>query len=205
MRQALGWMARHWLALVAVLVVFQVAALVVMGRPWICPCGVVKLWASGGINGDSSQHIADWYTPSHVLHGVLFYALLHFIGWKRGWKLNIPAMFVAAVALEVAWEVFENTPWVIEHYRTKTAAVAYMGDTVVNSVFDTVWMALGFVLAWKLPVRWVVVIAIIFELVALVAVRDNLFLNVMTFIWPAESVVEWQNGADSDISAHSER
>lgn len=200
MRQALDWMGKHWLWLALGLVVIQVLAVVAMGRPWICPCGFVLLWAEGGITGDSSQHIADWYTPSHVLHGVLFYALLRWVGEKRGWKLNVAAMFVAAVALEAGWEIFENTPWVIEHYRAKTAAVDYMGDTIVNSFFDTVWMALGFVMAWRLPVAWVVAVAIVFELVALLAVRDNLFLNVMTFIWPAESVVEWQGEAQDGIS-----
>lgn len=205
MRQALDVMAKHWVWLVLALVGVQIVTLVLMGQPWICPCGDIKLWASARIVGESSQHIADWYTPSHVLHGVLFYWLIWWVSGKRGWNLSVGVRLMLAVLLEVSWEIAENTPFVIDHYRTATAAVDYAGDTIINSFFDTIWMALGFGMAWKLRVKWVIAIAVIFELVALIAVRDNLFLNVMTFLWPMESVVDWQSGADSDISAHSER
>lgn len=191
MLQALGkWAGKWWMGLAAALLAVQVALELAMGRPLICTCGV-KLWTSDGITGQSSQHVADWYTPSHIIHGMLLYAL----AWAVARKWPVGARLLLAMVVEIGWEIFENSAFVIERYRSETAAVDYRGDTILNSGFDTIWVMLGFAIALKLPVKWVVVLAVGFELLAAWAVRDNLTLNVLTFIWPIEAVVDWQSGA----------
>ena len=194
-----------WVWASAGLLAAQVALLVAMGRPLICPCGEVKLWGAGGKNGQSSQHIADWYTYSHVLHGVLFYAGFWLLAKYSRWDIPMRWRFVGAILLEVAWEILENTPMVIERYRNATAAVEYRGDTIVNSGFDTIWMALGFALALKVPVRWVVAMGVLMEVVCLVVIRDNLILNILTFLWPIDALVDWQARARGNAHGFTKR
>jgi hypothetical protein len=133
----------------------------------------------------------DWYTLSHVIHGFLFYALLWVVARRLtfGWRLAI------ATAIEVAWEIVENSATVIEHYRSNTVSVDYNGDSVINSLADIIAMWLGFLLARYLPVWASIILIIVFELVALMAVRDGLILNVLGFIAPMDWIVEWQAGA----------
>jgi hypothetical protein len=161
------------------------------GRNLICPCGYVKLWDGWPAPGESSQHLFDWYTLSHVIHGFLFYGLLWLVARRLsfGWRLAI------ATAIEVAWEIVENSAAVIEHYRSNTVSVDYNGDSVINSLADVVAMWVGFALARVFPVWLSVVVVIALEVAALIAVRDGLVLNVLSFVWPMESIVEWQAGA----------
>jgi hypothetical protein len=161
------------------------------GRNLICPCGTVRLWDGWPAPGESSQHLFDWYSLSHVIHGILFYALLWLVARRLsfGWRLAI------ATLIEVAWEVVENSASVIEHYRTNTISVDYNGDSVVNSLADIAAMWLGFWLARIFPVWLSVVTILVLEIVALMAVRDGLILNVLSFVWPMEAIVEWQAGA----------
>lgn len=161
------------------------------GRNLICPCGTVRLWEGWPAPGESSQHLFDWYSLSHVIHGILFYALLWLVARRLsfGWRLAI------ATLIEVAWEVVENSASVIEHYRTNTISVDYNGDSVVNSLADIAAMWLGFWLARIFPVWLSVVTILVLEIVALMAVRDGLILNVLSFVWPMEAIVEWQAGA----------
>jgi hypothetical protein len=161
------------------------------GRSLICPCGTVRLWDGWPAPGQSSQHLFDWYSLSHVIHGILFYGLLWLVARRLsfGWRLAI------ATLIEVAWEVVENSATVIEHYRTNTVSVDYNGDSVVNSLADLVAMWLGFWLARIFPVWLSVVTILVLEIVALVAVRDGLFLNILSFVRPMEAIVEWQAGA----------
>ena len=168
--------------------------LLAMGRTPICECGYVKLWHGQINDAGNSQHIADWYTPSHIIHGMLFYALGWWLFVKRGlggqgaarWGLAL------AVLLEAAWEVLENTPMVINRFRAVTANFGYSGDSVLNSAADIGWMALGFWLALRLPVKVTVALAIIGELVAGYVVRDNLTLNVIMLLFPIEAIADWQ-------------
>lgn len=179
-----------WPYVLGVSVVVQIAALAAMGVPWVCKCGV-KLWEGGILNGQTSQHVADWYTPSHMVHGMLFYALLRWVFPK--WPM--PYVLLGAAGMEIVWEIFENTPWVIHRYRTATAASDYSGDTILNSVSDVGFMLLGFVIAWKWPTKWIIALVIALELLALAMIRDNLLLQIMTFIWPIDAVVDWQSRA----------
>lgn len=166
------------------------AWLLAMGRPPICTCGHVALW-HGALDAGNSQHIADWYSLSHVIHGFLFFGagwllLRRWVG--HGWWL------VAAVAVEGAWELLENSPAVIQRYREATIALGYSGDSVLNSMADIAWMTVGFLIARALPWRWTVAAGIVLELAALAAVRDNLTLNVLMLVHPSESVRIWQAG-----------
>ncbi|MFW2828673.1 DUF2585 domain-containing protein [Sphingomonas sp. ID0503] len=175
----------------ALLVVLAAAViLLLMGRHPICTCGRVDLWSNAVTGATNSQMLADWYTPSHVIHGFLFYAA----GWLLLRKKPVPIRFVIAVALEAAWEVVENSPVIIDRYRHATFAFGYVGDSVVNSVADIGAMAIGFFLARRLPVAATVALAVVFELLTLWMIRDNLTLNVLMLVHPVAAIRTWQLG-----------
>lgn len=174
--------------------VLTVGILLAMGRPPICECGYVKLW-HGDINSmGNSKHIADWYTPSHIIHGPIFYALgwLLFAKWKIGGEGAVKWGLPLAVFLEAAWEVLENTQIVIERFRSVTANWGYSGDSVLNSFADIGWMAFGFYLAMRLPVKVTIVGAIVLEVLAAWVVRDGLTLTVIMLLFPIDAIAEWQ-------------
>lgn len=186
----------HRRALIATLLVLAatLAVLFAMGRPPICECGTVKLWHGVVQSAENSQHLADWYTPSHVIHGLIFYAMSHLL-WRR-WKLlgGKPVRYALpiAVALEAFWEILENTPMVINRYREVTVSWGYAGDSIVNSMADIGWMVAGFLLASRLPVWASVALVIVFELFTLMMIRDNLTLNIVMLLWPIEAIAQWQ-------------
>lgn len=180
--------ARHWAAVGLILGVTAVA-LLWMGRDPICTCGHVALW-HGALDAGNSQHIADWYTPSHIIHGFLFYAL----GWLAMRRRPPGERLILAVLVEAAWELLENSPIIIDRYREVTIALGYSGDSVINSVADVGWMALGFAFARRAPVWLTILVAIGFELLALWAVRDNLTLNVLMLVSPVDAIKVWQAG-----------
>lgn len=174
--------------------VLTVGILLAMGRPPICECGYVKLW-HGDINSmGNSKHIADWYTPSHIIHGPIFYAFgwLLFAKWKIGGEGAVKWGLPLAVFLEAAWEVLENTQMVIERFRSVTANWGYSGDSVLNSFADIGWMAFGFYLAVRLPVKVTIAGAIVLEVLAAWVVRDGLTLTVIMLLFPIDAIAEWQ-------------
>jgi len=183
-------MARRTWFLAFVILAATAAILLAMGRNPICTCGEVTLWVGERDSSTTSQMLADWYSFSHVVHGLLFYAALWLVArrWAIDWR------FLAALLVEAGWEVAENTPMVIDRYRATTAALGYTGDSVINSLSDIVMMVFGFLLARKLPVRASILLLIALEIIPLFVIRDNLALNVWTLIAPSKAVQAWQAG-----------
>ena len=178
-------------ALRAAFLVLAAVALILlaMGRPPICMCGEVTLW--GPVGPAQSQMLADWYSPSHIVHGLLFYAFL----WLVARRWPVERRFLVALVVEAAWEILENTPMVIDRYREATIALGYTGDSVLNSVSDVAMMALGFLAARKLPLWVAIALLVVLELVPLLVIRDNLALNVWMLVAPSDGLRAWQAGA----------
>jgi hypothetical protein len=181
---------RTQIAIVAALIIAAGGALYAMSHPLICKCGYVKLWHFDAMSAENSQHIIDWYTPSHIIHGFLLYALF----WLIAPRSSFGTRLILAVSLESAWEVTENTDYVINHYREMTVSLDYYGDSVLNSISDILFMISGFFLAARLPVWVTILLATTLEVFIGVMIRDGLTLNVIMFVWPSEAILQWQQG-----------
>lgn len=170
------------------LVGLQVLILWMMGRRWWCKCGQWFLWAADPWGSHNSQHLGDAYSGSHVQHGLLFYLIFWKFARNRSWwwRLN------AALALEITWEIWENTPFIINRYRHDTVSLDYVGDSISNSLGDTLSCVLGFVMAGSFPIALSVLLYVGIELTMLVTIRDSLTLNVLMLISPIESIKNWQ-------------
>jgi uncharacterized membrane protein YiaA len=173
-----------------VIVIAAAAILLAMGRPPICTCGTVALWEPSALSPRTSQMLADWYSPSHLVHGFLFYGFL----WWVARAMPVERRFLIALLVETAWEVAENTPMVIDRYREATTAIGYTGDSVINSLSDIAMMAVGFLAARRLPLWVSIAIVLVLELVPLFVIRDNLTLNVWMLLAPNDAIRVWQSG-----------
>lgn len=158
------------------------------GRLWICACGTIKFWVGNTCSSDNSQHLLDPYAFTHVLHGVAFY-------WIISWllpRLRSEWQILTAIAFEAAWEIFENTNFVIDRYRTATAALGYTGDAVVNSLGDIVCCLAGFLIAQRLGFRRSLIFFIVLELILILWIKDSLLLEILMLVSPIEAIKNWQ-------------
>lgn len=160
-----------------------------LGREFFSDSGI-GVW-TGARTHHTSQWMLDPYTFSHVLHGIFLFWLL----FPLRHRLSLATRFLVASLLEASWEIIENTPWIIDRYRTATASLDYYGDSIFNSTFDLIAAMLGFWLAWRFNWKWVLLVVVAIELVSLVLIRDNLTLNILMLFWPSEAIKEWQLGA----------
>ena len=181
--------AKHW-GWVAGIAILMAMTLLWLGRTPICTCGYVKLWHGQVMSSENSQHLLDWYTPSHILHGLAFYFGLRYLVPRLsvGWRL------VIASVIEAGWEVVENTSWIIDRYRGETAALDYFGDSIINSSADFAAMVVGFLIAMRAPVWVSVALFIAAEVIVGYIIRDGLMLNIIMLLWPLEAIKQWQLG-----------
>lgn len=177
-----------------VLVIFIGFALLLfgMGRPPICSCGTVKLWQGVVQSSENSQHLADWYSMSHVIHGFIFFGFGHLLRKRFPKRFPLGVILCLSILVEGAWEVLENSPVIIDRYREATISYGYAGDSIVNSMADIAWMIVGFFLASRLPWKATLAMAVIFELFTGYMIRDNLALNILMLTVPIEAVKDWQ-------------
>ncbi|MBI2023876.1 DUF2585 domain-containing protein [Candidatus Giovannonibacteria bacterium] len=184
--------AKNYILASLVLLGLFALALNFMGQIWICKCGYVKFWHGITYSSENSQHLTDWYTFSHIIHGFIFYWIAWLVGKRYGWPIGFRLLL--ALLAEISWELFENTDFVINRYREVTISLDYYGDTVINSVMDVLAMVFGFFLAYRLPVWSIVALTIAMEIFVGYTIRDNLTLNIIMLIFPLDFILKWQSG-----------
>ena len=186
-----SWQWKKIWLIIVVAAATQAAILYMMGRVPVCECGTIRLFVNEVNSNENSQQFFDWYTLSHIIHGFIFYGLF----WLIAPKAPLHVRLLLALGLEIGWELVENSNFIIERYRANTSSVDYFGDSILNSVFDTFSMVLGFFLAARLPIWVIIVTAVFFEILALIVIRDNLILNVIMLLHPFDFIRQWQSGS----------
>lgn len=158
------------------------------GQPLICTCGYVQIWVGSVFSSGNSQHIADWYTLSHIVHGLLVVVVARSLFPRLGyaWILGF------AVVTGIGWEIIEHTDWVLNKFRATTLNQGYLGDSILNAVADYVFMMGGFFLARVMPTAVSLVIIIVLELTAAIIARDSLVLETIMLVYPVQAIEDWQ-------------
>jgi hypothetical protein len=187
--------SRNTTILIIILIVALMAGtLLLMGREPICTCGYIKFWHGAVVSSENSQHLFDWYTFTHIVHGLGFYFLLYLVSKALGRPLPFSLSLVIAVFLEASWEIFENTDLIINQYRTATIALDYYGDSLVNSLGDMIAMLAGFLFAARRAIWQSILLFIAIEVALAYGLRDNLTLNILMLLHPVEAIKRWQAG-----------
>lgn len=179
-----------YVCIAALLVAIHITTLHLLGQPWIAADGVIRLWESDPFSPRMSQELADWYSFSHIIHGFVFF-------WLSGFlfpRLSLPIRLLICMGAEISWEIAENSPFVINQYRKQALAVGYVGDSIINSLSDVVMMVIGFLIATRLKARYVIALALGFEIMTALVIRDGLFFNLLNFAYPIKAVHDWQAG-----------
>ncbi len=179
----------HYLLIALGMIAVQAVVEHAMGRVTICTCGYVKFWEGEVNRAGNSQHLTDWYSFSHLIHGFGFYLLF----WLVGQRWPIGTRFLAALTLEISWELIENSSFIIDRYRAETISLDYYGDSIINSVSDTLTATIGFWLAYSLPVTAIVLLTLAMEIGVGYAIRDNLTLNIIMLLHPVPWIKAWQS------------
>lgn len=192
MPKLIGFVKKYWKYILGGIAIVAAMTLVLhnQGRLWICECGYVKVWHSLVVSSENSQHLFDWYSFTHVLHGLGFYLLLWLIDRKK--KLSVAAKLLIAIGLESGWEILENSSYIINRYRAETISLDYFGDSIVNSIGDVIAMSAGFLFATKTKWWMSVVLFAVIEIALLFVIRDNLTINIIMLIHPIDAIKVWQ-------------
>ncbi|MEQ1666049.1 MAG: DUF2585 family protein [Bdellovibrionales bacterium] len=191
MQTILDFIKKYWVVIVGLVLVMTVTGGIeyLTGRSLFGPDGKFGLWEPSVWSSENSQRVADAYTFSHIIHGLLFYGLLFWVARKVPMKYR----FIMALCLEAGWELFENSPFIIDRYRAVTIAQGYVGDSVLNSVSDIAFAGFGFVIA-KFSKFWTsVVLIVLMEVGCFFWVRDNLTLNIIMLVYPSQTIKTWQS------------
>lgn len=176
------------MAAMGLVLLLQVFLLHAQGRLFFCGCGYFQIWIGDTCSSNNSQQLFDPYSFTHVLHGFLLCWLiaLLFRRFSSGWQIWL------ALLLESAWEVFENTSFVINKYRTETAALGYQGDTVVNSLGDLACALAGILVARQLGLKRSLILFVLIELILILWIHDSLLLQILMLVRPAPAIKSWQ-------------
>lgn len=181
----------YWVSILGFIVVVAIAGGIEYGtgRSLLGPDGHFGWWDGNIWGGENSQRVADAYSFSHLIHGMLFYGFLVLIMRKVPLKYR----FVIALIIEACWELLENSPLVINRYRVVTIAQGYVGDSILNSMSDILMVAIGFLIARFSKVWMTVTLIVAMEFGCLFWIRDNLTLNILQLVYPSETIKTWQS------------
>jgi len=185
-----GLSFRHYMLIVIALMALAASLELAMGRHPLSLSGRILLWVSDVNSSENSQQLADWYSFTHIIHGIALFAIVRLIG-RGKWPLGL--CLVAAVFLECSWEVLENSSFIINRYR-QTMAQGYYGDSILNSMSDISFAMFGFFLASRLPIWATIGLVIVIEAGLAWGIHDNLTLNIIMLIHPFAGIKHWQMG-----------